>query len=70
MVKVIGSEHVGFGFDFCTPYYESDELLDVMTGYDALPHLIETLENRGYQESTIRNIVGENWFRYFLNHLK
>lgn len=70
MVKVVGSEHVGFGFDFCTPYYESDELLDVMTGYDALPHLIETLENRGYQESTIKNIVGENWFRYFLNHLK
>ncbi|MBN2794332.1 MAG: membrane dipeptidase [Clostridia bacterium] len=70
MVKNIGADHVGFGFDFCTPYYESDVLLDVMSGYEALPMVIEELRSRDLDEATINKIAGENWYQFFLKHFK
>lgn len=69
IIKNIGPNHVGFGFDFCTPYYESEELLDVMSGYEALPLLLEELRERNFDEETLRKIAGENWVQFFLSYL-
>ena len=75
IVDIGGVDHVGFGFDFCGVLKNqlSSEThksfprphFDVIPGYEAMPHLLDQLEKRGYQEDQIRKISGANWLRVF-----
>jgi membrane dipeptidase len=61
MVKVVGIDHVGIGSDF-------DGIGDTPTGMEDVSHLPairEELKRRGYSESDIRKVMGDNFMRVF-----
>lgn len=62
MFRVIGEDHVGLGLDF-------DGVGDIRTegieDITQLPNLTRGLVERGYNETTIRKILGENFLRVF-----
>lgn len=59
-----GENNVGFGSDFDGIEVTPDDL----TGADQLPLLMEALRRRGYPESTLAAIAGQNLLTYF-SHL-
>jgi membrane dipeptidase len=61
MVKVAGIDHVGIGSDF-------DGIPEVPEGMEdvsKLPAIPAELKRRGYSESDVRKIMGENFLRVF-----
>ncbi|WDV47246.1 dipeptidase [Clostridiaceae bacterium M8S5] len=67
IVKLIGIEYVGFGFDFCDFLRENkkSEVFDVLDSYKELPLFVEELVNRGYSDEDIKKIVGDNFLNVF-----
>ena len=73
LVELIGVDYVGFGFDF-DDYLEPDliapadipehSLLGLESISDA-PNLLKELEHRGYSDSDIRKLAGENFINYY-----
>jgi len=53
--KLVGAEHVGLGSDF-----DGASMPDVMEDVTRLPKITEALLNKGYSESQIKGILGEN----------
>lgn len=62
MVRLIGEDHVGIGMDFDGVH---DHRVVDMEDVSRLPNLTAGLLERGYSESTIRKILGENFLRVF-----
>jgi membrane dipeptidase len=61
IVKVAGIDHVGLGADF-------DGAVDMPEGardVSELPNITYELLRRGYSETDIRKILGENFLRVF-----
>jgi membrane dipeptidase len=59
MVKVVGVDHVGIGSDLDGDIRPARGLDDS----SKMPALLEGLRQRGYSESDIRKIAGENFLR-------
>jgi membrane dipeptidase len=57
-VKVVGAEHVGLGSDF-----DGANMPYGMEDATKLPYITEALLNKGYSESDVRKILGENTLR-------
>jgi membrane dipeptidase len=57
-VKLVGAEHVGLGSDF-----DGADMPDGMEDCSQLPKITEALLRKGYSDSDIRNILGENTLR-------
>ena len=57
-VKVVGAEHVGLGSDF-----DGANMPYGMEDATRLPHITEALLQKGYSESDIKKILGENTLR-------
>ncbi len=57
-VKLVGADHVGLGSDF-----DGADMPDGMEDCSKLPKITEALLRKGYSESDIRNILGENTLR-------
>lgn len=58
-VQVMGIDHVGLGSDF-----DGISVLPrPMKDATSLPELIRALEARGYSDSDVRKILGENFLR-------
>jgi membrane dipeptidase len=59
-VKLVGEDHVGIGLDMMTGGSQ-------IRGFDATgyPRFTEAMVARGYSETRIRKILGENWLRLF-----
>jgi membrane dipeptidase len=57
-VKIVGAEHVGLGSDF-----DGANMPYGMEDATKLPRITEALLKRGYSESDIRKILGENTLR-------
>src|SRR5277367_4815444 len=57
-VKLVGAEHVGLGSDF-----DGADMPDGMEDCSKLPKITEALLRKGYSESDIRKILGENTLR-------
>ena len=57
-VKLIGAEHVGLGSDF-----DGADMPEGMDDASKLPKITEALLRRGYSDSDIRKILGENTLR-------
>jgi membrane dipeptidase len=61
MVKMAGIDHVGIGSDFDGIGSTPEGMEDV----SKLPKIREELKRRGYSETDIRKILGENFLRVF-----
>ncbi len=58
VVKLVGADHVGLGSDF-----DGAEMPQGLEDCSKLPKLTEAMLRRGYSESDIRKILGENTLR-------
>lgn len=67
ILKLAGEDHVGLGFDF-NEYLGSKGTKD-LEDCTKIPIVTKELLNRGYSESTIRKILGENFVRVLKNIL-
>lgn len=76
-VGKIGSEHVGFGFDLCDSYYlilpsfPNSHYVeeDCLPSHAKMVELTAMLLERGMAEKDVVNIIGENFYRYFMSIL-
>jgi membrane dipeptidase len=57
-VKLVGADHVGLGSDF-----DGGSMPDGMKDVSELPKITEALLGKGYSESDVRKILGENLLR-------
>jgi membrane dipeptidase len=57
-VKLAGADHVGFGSDF-----DGADMPEGMEDCSKLPKITEALLRKGYSESDVRKILGENTLR-------
>lgn len=76
MVKLVGSQHVGYGFDLCNSYYDSElkykfdtQNNDSLNSHAEAVLLTEELLRRGISEEDIKFIIGGNFYRIFSNIL-
>ena len=58
MVKLVGADHVGLGSDF-----DGATVPEGMNDISYLPRITEALLGRGYSETDIQKILGENTLR-------
>lgn len=58
VVKLVGADHVGLGSDF-----DGADMPEGMEDCSKLPKITEALLRKGYSESDIRKILGENTLR-------
>jgi len=72
IVNLVGAEHVGYGFDLCDSYYESElkfkyepHTSDSIVCHGDSTLLTEELLRRGISEEDIKLIIGGNFFRIF-----
>lgn len=76
-VSKIGSEHVGYGFDLCDSYYLSLPAFpnshfvkeDCLTSHAQMIELTAMLLQRGMSKEDVINIIGGNFYRYFMEIL-
>ena len=59
VVEIAGIDHVGIGSDFDGIEVTPDGLEDI----SMMSVLFDELRNRGYSESDLEKIAGENFFR-------
>lgn len=61
IVQLVGADYVGFGSDFDG----IPSLPDGLTDCSMMPNITKELVNRGYAETDIKKILGENFMRVF-----
>lgn len=64
-VQKFGSAGIGLGSDFGG----YDTVCEGFEDHSQLPALVELFADAGYPDSAIRDIMGGNWFRFFLDLL-
>lgn len=72
MVKLVGASHVGYGFDLCNSYYESEMKFkfephnnDSLSSHADVLLLTEEILKRGISEDDAKLIIGGNFLRVF-----
>lgn len=77
MVNLVGSKHVGFGFDLCSGYYESELKFkfepynnDSLNSHADAVLITEELLRRGMSEEDVKLIIGGNFYRIFNDMLQ
>ncbi|NYB75719.1 membrane dipeptidase [Sedimentibacter hydroxybenzoicus DSM 7310] len=72
MVKLVGASHVGYGFDLCNSYYESEMKFkfepfnsDSLSSHADAVLLTEEILKRGISEDDAKLIIGGNFLRVF-----
>jgi membrane dipeptidase len=80
MMRLVGDDHVGLGFDFSTETEDDYEYFKYKTqvyprppwiypagidGFEKIPNVTRGLVARGYSDGTIRKIAGGNFLRVF-----
>lgn len=72
MVNLVGPRHVGFGFDLCNGYYESELKFkfephnsDSLDSHADAVLITEELLRRGISEEDAKLIIGGNFYRVF-----
>jgi membrane dipeptidase len=80
MIRLVGDDHVGLGFDFSTETEEDYEYFkykaDVyprppwiypagIDGFEKIPNVTRGLIARGYADDTVRKVAGGNFLRVF-----
>ncbi len=77
MVNLVGPTHVGYGFDLCNNYYDSEPKFkfephnsDCLNSHAEAVLLTEELLKRGIAEEDAKLIIGGNFIRVFSDILK
>lgn len=77
MVKLVGASHVGYGFDLCNSYYESELKFkfephnsDSLNSHAEAVLLTEEILKRGISEDDAKLIIGGNFLRVFRDVLQ
>ena len=80
IVKLVGIEHVGFGFDFCdqlSKYMHTKQLkgtslksFDVFKGHKENKYFLAEIVKRGYKHEEIKLILGGNFLRVYREVLR
>ncbi len=72
MVNLVGAKHVGFGFDLCNSYYNSELKFkfsehknDALNSHAEATLLTEELLRRGISQEDCKLIIGGNFYRIF-----
>lgn len=72
MVNLVGAKHVGYGFDLCNSYYNSELKFkfepynsDSLSSHQEAVKLTEELLRRGISKEECKLIIGGNFFRIF-----
>ncbi|MEA1965069.1 MAG: membrane dipeptidase, partial [Candidatus Aerophobetes bacterium] len=75
IVKLVGVEYVGIGFDFCDRLRQYDpqrpskfasrKPFDVLKGHKKINEFVQALIERGYQDKKIELILGKNFMRIY-----
>ncbi len=72
MVKLVGASHVGYGFDLCGSYYDSEMKFkfeinssDGLASHEEAVLITEELLRRGISEEEVKLIIGGNFYRIF-----
>lgn len=72
MVNLVGPEHVGYGFDLCNSFYNSElkykfepHTSDSLNSHAEAVFLTEELLRRGINEEDCKLIIGGNFFRIY-----
>ncbi|MDD4836432.1 MAG: membrane dipeptidase [Synergistales bacterium] len=70
--KLVGIEHVGFGFDFCDMFRvnSGSSSYDCISGYSHLSDLTAELLMRGYSDDEAAMVMGGNLARFYREALK
>lgn len=77
MSRLVGAKHVGYGFDLCNSYYESEMKFkfesqnndSILSHADAVL-ITEELLRRGMSEEDVKLIIGGNFYRIFSDILQ
>ncbi|MDN5352899.1 MAG: rane dipeptidase [Clostridiales bacterium] len=69
MIHTMGYDHVGFGFDLCRLYYDSESDVDVLHDHSEALEITAELLRRGHAEEDLKKIIGGNFRRYFESQL-
>ena len=73
MAELVGTDHIGIGFDFDGKFMDYSgmgkaiEVYDVIHGHRDVPLFADALLRRGYSSSDIRKILGMNFMRVLEN---
>lgn len=80
IAKLVGVEHVGFGFDFCDQLFNhmfterlkgiSRKPFDVFKGHKEIKYFVAELMKRGYKHEEIELILGGSFLRVYKEVLK
>lgn len=72
IVNLVGARHVGFGFDLCNSYYDSElkykcepSYNDSLSSHAEALLITEELLRRGMSEDEVKLIIGGNFLRVF-----
>lgn len=72
MINLVGASHVGYGFDLCNSYYDSELKFkfesnnsDSLGSHAEALLLTEELLRRGIKEEDVKLIIGGNFYRVF-----
>ncbi|MGD9569316.1 MAG: dipeptidase [Sedimentibacter sp.] len=77
MVNLVGPRHVGYGFDLCNNYYDSELKFkyeshnsDSISSHAEAVLITEELLRRGMSEEDVKLIIGGNFYRVFSEALQ
>lgn len=66
--KIIGNageDSIGYGFDLCGLFYDSEGQVDVLKSHEESLLVTEELIRRGHSEETIIKIIGGNFYNFY-----
>lgn len=76
IVNLVGASHVGYGFDLCNNFYDSELKFkfephnsDSLSSHAEVVQLTEELLRRGISEEDVKLIIGKNFLRVFRDML-
>ncbi len=65
IVENAGEDSIGYGFDLCGLFYNSDGQVDVLKSHEESLLVTEELIKRGHSEETIIKIIGGNFYNFY-----
>ncbi|MDW7667626.1 MAG: membrane dipeptidase [Bacillota bacterium] len=65
IIENAGENSIGYGFDLCGLFYDSEEQVDVLKSHEESLLVTEELIKRGHSEETIIRIIGGNFYNFY-----
>jgi membrane dipeptidase len=65
IIENAGEDSIGYGFDLCGLFYDSEGQVDVLKSHEESLLVTEELIRRGHSEETIIKIIGGNFYNFY-----